>query len=119
MEPELVEKIKQWLLIDAEINEINNSLKEKKRVKKGLTDYLMETMKTKEIEVVNLNDGSIEIKKRKSKKPLNEAQLVTILQQYYGEEDVSVEKVTEIVKHILNNRVEQESEVLKRTVSSK
>jgi hypothetical protein len=111
----LVDKIKEWLQLDEEMNTIMNSLKEKRKEKKALTDLLMDTMKHKEIEVVNLNDGTIELKTNKVKTPLNKKHLVSCLTEYFGDTD-EIGRVGEIVKHILNNRDEKVKEVIKRTV---
>jgi Family of unknown function (DUF5760) len=117
MESEWVEKIKEWLQIDTEINNLINLLKEKRKEKKNLTDILMQAMKQKEIEVVNLNDGSIEIKSNKVKSPLNKKHLLSCLSTYYGE-NLETSKVEELVKHILSNRDEKVKEYIKRTTKT-
>jgi Family of unknown function (DUF5760) len=110
MDPELVEKIKVWLQMDSDIATLSNQLKEKKREKKEMTDALMATMKSKEIEVVNLNDGRIELKSNKTKKPLSTKLLKECLQQCLQEKD----KVDEIFNYIQENRAEQQKECIKR-----
>lgn len=117
MDPDLVDKIKDWLQIDKDINNLMISLKEKKKEKKDLTDLLMETMKQKEIEMINLNDGSIELKSNKVKSPLNKKHLMACLNSYFGESEETSTKVDEIIKHILNSRDEKIKEFIKRTTS--
>lgn len=113
----LVDKVKEWLQVDAEITALSNSLKEKKKEKKQMTDMLMETMKTNEIEVVNLNDGTIELKKNKVKSPLNKKNLLVCLTEYFGDSSEST-RVNELVQHILNNRDEKVKEYIKRTTTT-
>jgi hypothetical protein len=115
MEPDLVDKIKDWLQIDKDINQLMVSLKDKKKEKKDLTDLLMQLMKQKEIEMINLNDGSIELKSNKVKAPLNKKHLFACLNTYFGETEETATKVDEIMKHILTSRDEKIKEFIKRT----
>jgi hypothetical protein len=112
---ELVTKIKEWLVVDDEINVLSETMKMKKKTKKSLTDILMETMKTKDIEVVNLNGGgAIELKKNKVKSSLNKKNLIQCLNEYFNSEEEK-HKVNEIVQHIMSNRNEKVNEFIKRT----
>lgn len=111
----LVDKIKEWLQLDEELNTIMTNLKEKKKEKKTITDLLMETMKFKDIDLVNLNDGTIELKTNKVKTPLNKKHLIACLTEYFGDTNETT-RVDEIVKHILSNRDEKVKEFIKRTV---
>ena len=118
MDPEIVDKIKDWLQIDKDINNLTVALKEKKNEKKNLTDLLMQIMKQKEIGIINLNDGSIELKSNKVKAPLNKKHLFSCLNTYFGESDETSTKVDEIIKHILNSRDEKIKECIKRTTTA-
>ena len=112
---ELVTKIKEWLVVDDEINVLSETMKEKKKTKKNLTDLLMEAMKTKDIEVVNLNGGgAIELKKNKIKSSLNKKNIIECLNEYFVNEDEK-HKVNEIVQHLMSNRNEKVNEFIKRT----
>ena len=112
---ELVTKIKEWLVVDDEINVLSETMKMKKKTKKSLTDILMETMKTKDIEVVNLNGGgAIELKKNKVKSSLNKKNLIQCLNEYFNSEEEK-HKVNEIVQHIMSNRNEKVNEFIKIT----
>jgi predicted translin family RNA/ssDNA-binding protein len=109
---ELVGKIKDWIQLDTEINQINNTLKDKKKQKKELTDMLLSIMKSKDIEVVKLNDGSIEIKKNKVKKAINKNHLLQCLSDHMDDVDV----VKQIVKNIFDKRDESVKESISRRV---
>jgi hypothetical protein len=114
-QPELLSsKIKEWIQLDTEINVVNAGLKDKKKMKKDLTDALMRIMKEQDIEIVKLNDGSIEIKKSKVKTPINQTHLRKCLSNFV-EDDTQVQ---DIVKCIYKNRDEKVKESIKRIKSA-
>ena len=106
----MVTKIKEWIQLDTEITSINNSMKDMKKMKKKLSDDLVGLMKADDIEVVKLNDGSIELKKNKVKKALNKKDIITVLNSHI--EDNS--KVTELVNTIFEQRDYRIKEFIKR-----
>jgi len=106
----MVTKIKEWIQLDTEITSINNSMKDLKKMKKKLSDDLVGLMKADDIEVVKLNDGSIELKKNKVKKALNKKDIITVLNSHI--EDNS--KVTELVNTIFEQRDYRIKEFIKR-----
>lgn len=107
----LAAKIKEWIQVDTEINTINAGLKDKKKYKKELTDSLVHLMKEKDIEIVKLNDGSIELKKSKIKTPINQNHLKKCLSDFMDDEN----QVSDIIKLIYKNRDEKVKESIKRT----
>jgi len=106
----LAAKVKEWIQVDSEITTINASLKDKKKQKKDLTDMLVLLMKEQDIEVVKLNDGSIELKKNKVKTPINQTHLKKCLSNFV-EDDT---QVNNMVTCIYKNRDEKVKESIKR-----
>jgi len=80
---ELVANIKEWIKNDTEISTLQKELKIRRNNKKMLTDALMTTMKSNNIDCFDINGGSIIYKKTTTKKPLNAKALILALQNYY------------------------------------
>lgn len=106
----LAGKIKEWIQVDSEISGINASLKDKKKYKKELTDTLVQLMKEQDIDVVKLNDGSIELKKNKVKNPINQTHLRKCLSNFVDDDT----QVQDMVTCIYKNRDEKVKESIKR-----
>jgi hypothetical protein len=107
---ELVEKIKDWVKLDSEINLLNSELKDKKKMKKTLTDNLVDLMKEQDIEIVKLNDGSIELKRNKVKKSINKNHLLKCLTEHITDLDA----VNDVIKTIFDSRAVEIKEYIKR-----
>ena len=110
---ELVANIKEWIKIDTDIATIQKSLKEKKLMKKRLTDSLVTVMKKNEIECFDINGGSLQYKKNTIKKPMTAKSLMASLQNYFSS---APQKAEEITKFLLENREEVEKETIKRKI---
>lgn len=110
---ELITNIKEWIKIDNEIIQLQKEVKERRTLKKNLSDSLMITMKKNEIDCFDINGGSIVYKKNKIKKPLNGKSLMAALQKYYETKPQQAEEVT---KFVMENREEQVKEIIKRKI---
>jgi len=107
---ELVNNIKEWMRIDTEITKLQKELKERKNIKKVLTDSLVMVMKKNEIDCFDINGGSLVYKKNKTKKPINGKTLMAALQNYYS---TDINKAEDLTKFILENREEKINETIK------
>lgn len=107
---ELINNVKEWLLIDKKINELKKEVKEHNNKKKLLTNNLVNVMKNNSIDCFDINDGSLVYKKNVVKKPISGKSLLSILQNYYKTEPNIAEELT---KHIMNNREEKVKETIK------
>lgn len=96
----LINVIKSWITNDNEIKKLQEHLRNKKKQNKLLTDELVNLMKDNEISVVDIKNGKIVHKISKTKKPINKQSLLTILNNYYKDEN----KATEISSFIFENR---------------
>ena len=108
---ELVANIKEWIKNDTEISTLQKELKIRRNNKKMVTDALMTTMKSNNIDCFDINGGSIIYKKTTTKKPLNAKALILALQNYYKSNPSQAESVT---KFIMDNREEQVKESVVR-----
>ena len=108
---QLVANIKEWIKNDTEITALQSEIKTRKNTKKALTDVLMATMKSNNIDCFDINGGSIVYKKTTTKKPLNAKSLIAALQNYYKTNSIQAEEVT---KFIMDNRENQIKESVVR-----
>lgn len=109
---DLVKVVKEWVVIDNKIREHQQVVKEMKLKQTGVSQKLMDIMKTNEIDCFDINNGKLMYKKNKTKKALNKATLFGILNTYFKGNTTHVE---ELGKFILDNR----EEVIKETIQRK
>jgi hypothetical protein len=98
---QLIQNIKSWVKIDNDIRLLNTELAKRKIEKKKISELLMETMKTNEIDVFDINDGRIIYSKRTVKKPVTKKMLLEILSKYY---EGDMEEAQNVNNFILDNR---------------
>ena len=110
---QLVNNIKEWIKMDAEIAELKSQIKERNNKKKTLTENLVTVMKTNKIDCFDINGGALVYKTNKVKKPINGKTLLTALQNYYKSDPKIAEDIT---KHVMDSREEQVKETIKRKV---
>jgi hypothetical protein len=110
---QLVNNIKEWIKMDAEISDLKAQIKERNNKKKTLTENLVSVMKTNKIDCFDINGGALIYKTNKVKKPINGKTLLTALQNYYKTDPKIAEDIT---KHVLNSREEQIKETIKRKI---
>ena len=110
---ELINNIKEWIRIDNEIVQLQKEIKDRKNMKKSLTDTLMLTMKNNQIDCLDIKGGQIIYKQNKVKKAITGKTLMSILTKYFEDKQ---EKAEEVTKFIMENREEQLKEVIKRKI---
>jgi len=113
MSEDLKVVVKEWLILDNEMREIQRILKEKKEKKKELTDNVIELMKAKKVEELNVNDGKLIYSQTKTKSPLNKQHIATCLGDVFKNDP---EKVAKLTEHIINSREIKLKDNLKRKV---
>ena len=107
----LLENVKSWLTIDNEIRALQKEIKERRKLKKQLTTDLMSTMKSNDIDALNVPDGELIYNKTKSKAPLSKKHLLASLGNYFKNNN---EIITELSEFILNSREEKVKENIRR-----
>ena len=93
--------IKEWLSIDDEIEKLNKALRERKKKKKELQEFIMEFMKAKEIPHFNINNGQLILKETKQKKPLSKVLLFNLCNKYFNNNS---NQANNLVDFIQDNR---------------
>jgi hypothetical protein len=110
---QLVNKIKEWMMIENEIKDLRVEIRELNKRKKIMTSDLMIVMKENEIDCFDIKGGSIIYKQSKVKKPINSKTLMTTLSHFFKNDNLKAEELT---KYILENREEQIRETIKHKV---
>jgi hypothetical protein len=113
---ELVSNIKEWLQVDNELKELQKAAKERRERKKELTNSLVETMKTNEIDCFDVNDGKLIYSKNKVKASLSKKYLLDTIHSYFKND---LNKAKELSEFIINNREEKIKETLRRKNNKK
>ena len=62
---ELLENVKTWLEIDNQIRGLQKEIRERRKLKKDLTQNLVGIMKTQDIDALNVPDGQLIYNKTK------------------------------------------------------
>ena len=111
----LKESVKDYLTIDNEIATLQTAIKERKAKKEELSTFILEAMKTNEIEQMNINNEKLVYSVSQCKSPLNKNYLNNVLTDYFNNND----KALDVINHILTNRTQVERVKLKRVSEKK
>ena len=109
----LLQNVKSWLTIDNEIRALQKEIKERRKMKKQLTTDLMTTMKSNDIDALNVPDGELIYNKTKTKAPLSKKHLLSSLSQYFKGDKRMID---ELSKFIMETRAEKEKESIRRKI---
>ena len=63
---QLISNVKEWLEIDNQIKALQKEIKIRRKLKKDITESLVDIMKTNDIEVMSTSDGQLVRTSRKS-----------------------------------------------------
>jgi len=110
---ELLQNVKTWLDIDNQIRSLQKEIRDRRKLKKELTQSLVGIMKTQDIDALNVPDGQLIYNKTKTKAPLSKKHLLTSLAQYFKNDQRMVD---ELSKYIMESRKEKEKENIKRKI---
>ena len=110
---ELLENVKTWLDIDNQIRTLQKEIRDRRKLKKELTDSLVGIMKNQDIDALNVPDGQLIYNKTKTKAPLSKKHLLVSLAQFFKNDQRMVE---ELSKYIMESRQEKEKENIKRKI---
>ena len=110
---ELLENVKTWLEIDNQIRGLQKEIRERRKMKKNLTQNLVGIMKTQDIDALNVPDGQLIYNKTKTKSTLSKKHLLTSLATYFKNDQRMVDELT---KFIMDSRQEKEKENIKRKI---
>ena len=110
---ELLENVKTWLDIDNQIRTLQKEIRDRRKLKKNLTESLVGIMKNQDIDALNVPDGQLIYNKTKTKAPLSKKHLLVSLAQFFKNDQRMVE---ELSKYIMESRQEKEKENIKRKI---
>ena len=110
---ELLENVKTWLDIDNQIRALQKEIRDRRKLKKELTQSLVGIMKTQDIDALNVSDGQLIYNKTKTKAPLSKKHLLVSLTQFFKNDQRMVD---ELSKYIMETRQEKEKENIKRKI---
>lgn len=109
---ELIRNIKEWVLIDSEMRDLQSKIRELRNNKKGITNQLISVMRDNEIDCFDIKDGQIIYSKTKVKVPLNKKTMHELLAKYFKSDN----QADNVVNYIMENREEKERETIKRKI---
>ena len=110
---QLINKIKEWMMVENEIKDLRAEIRELNNRKKRMTNELMIVMKENEIDCFDIKGGSIIYKQNKVKKPINSKTLMNTLSIFFKNDHTKAEELT---RYILENREEQIRETIKHKI---
>ena len=108
----LLSNVKSWIELDDEIKTIGKTLKEKRKIKKALTDTLVTTMKGNDIDCFDLSGGNKLIyTQSKGKKALSKKHLLASLSEFFKGD---TQEASALSEYILNTREDNIKENIRR-----
>jgi len=108
---ELVENIKSWMKVEQELKLLQKEVKERRLVKKQLSQNLVEIMKTNEIDCFDLKEGKIIYTRNNVKSALSKKHLEESLSQYFAQRpDIDPDEVS---NYILEKRTIKVNECIR------
>ena len=100
---EIVNAIREWVIADTKIKELQKDISKERKIKKDLTEKLTSIMKDNDIDEFNINKGKLVYTRAKSKAPLSKKHLLNSLSEFYKND---TEMVNELTKYIMESREE-------------
>ena len=110
---ELVNYIKQWLQMDDEIKQLQKQIKERRNIKKQLTQNLVTIMKDNSIDCFDITGGKLLYTQNKSKTPLSKKHLISSITEFFDGDQQMIKK---LCSHIMNSRQQVIKENIKRKI---
>ena len=105
------EKVKHWLMIDKQVSELENQIKDIKKSKKEIMPEITKFMVQYNISDLNTESGKLRCSERKTKSTLSKNYIRIELEKTLGDQS---EQIDSCMENILNNRVIKTTYVLKK-----
>ena len=105
------EKVKHWLAIDKQVSDLENQIKDIKKVKKELMPEITKFMVQYNISDLNTDSGKLRCSERKTKTSLNKNYIRIELEKALGEQS---DKIDSCMENILNNREVKTTYILRK-----
>ena len=113
---EIINNVKNWLEIGTEIKEMQKKIRERKKDKKMLTEYLVTVMKENEIDCFDITDGKILYTKNKVKQSLSKKHLLNALSVYFKNDS---ERAKDAANFLLDSREVKIKENIRHKIKKK
>ena len=113
---EIINNVKNWLEIETEIKEMQKRIRERKKDKKMLTEYLVTVMKENEIDCFDISDGKILYTKNKVKQSLSKKHLLNALSVYFKNDS---ERAKDAANFVLDSREVKIKENIRHKIKKK
>jgi len=110
----LKRQIREWIALDNDLRRVKKELRQRTLDKERMTAGLIDSMKRKNIDMVNLADGHLRYESRKVKKPVTQKMLLNLLATYF---DGNAEEANKVSTFILDHREETVKETLVRKIT--
>ena len=81
----LINTIREWVLINTKLNELQKEMKQLRTNKKKLSETLISVMENNEIDRFDINNGKLIYRKNKVKGAINKDYLLKMLDNYFKE----------------------------------
>ena len=108
------EKVKHWIMIDKQVSDLENQIKDIKKVKKELMPEITQFMVKYNLSDLNTESRKLKCSERKTKSTLSKNYIRIELEKALGEQS---DKIESCMDHILNNREIKTTYVLKKCKS--
>ncbi len=115
LKEQLKSSVKEYLELDDQIKTLNKAVRERRKRKKELSEYILKLMEQNELTQMNLKDGKLIYAKSKNLVPLNKKHIVNSLSSYFRDDH----KATELFDYLMKSRTRVEKVRLKRTKNKK
>jgi len=112
---QLKQTVREWVRLDNEIRTLNKEIVSRRNDKKLISKSLINVMRENKLDQFDIKDGQLMYIKKNKKKPITQAQLLTLLSTYY-KDDIS--KAEEMHNFLLDNREEVVEEKITRKINS-
>ena len=105
------EKVKHWLMIDKQVSDLENQIKDIKKTKKEIMPEITKFMVQYNISDLNTESGKLRCSERKTKSTLSKNYIRIELEKALGDQS---DQIDSCMENILNNRVIKTTYVLKK-----
>ena len=105
------EKVKHWLMIDKQVSELENQIKDIKKSKKEIMPEITKFMVQYNISDLNTESGKLRCSERKTKSTLSKNYIRIELEKALGDQS---DQIDSCMENILNNREIKTTYVLKK-----
>ena len=112
---QLKQTVREWVRLDNEIRALNKEITSRRNDKQLISKSLINVMRENKLDQFDIKDGQLMYVKKNKKKPITQAQLLTLLSTYY-KDDIS--KAEEMHTFLLDNRQEVVEEKITRKINS-